>query len=154
MTLLVLVSFYMTLLVLVLRPPNLTRFLSYPAMMEEQHQEEQQVMEEQQEEEAGEVGPLKIEILTVPTFSRLSPICPSLISRRRCAPQEQGANMKDIEKLQAAGLYTVEAVAYSTLKSLTAIKGITDVKALKLIDAGTWHTQLCSAHSPTHLHPL
>jgi hypothetical protein len=30
----------------------------------------------------------------------------------------------------------VESVAYSTLKSLTAIKGITDVKATKLIEAG------------------
>jgi hypothetical protein len=82
--------------------------------------------------------------------------------------QDHGVILKDIEKLQAAGLYTVgkqtymrtatrqihsstdhtqicrfihthaqvESVAYSTLKSLTAIKGITDVKATKLIDAG------------------
>lgn len=74
------------------------------------------MLEEQQyqgQEEDMDVGPIKIERL-----------------------QEEGINVKDIEKLQAAGLYTVEAVAYSTLKTLTAIKGITDVKAAKLIDSG------------------
>lgn len=77
--------------------------------MEAQQQEQQQF-----EEEEGDVGPMKIENL-----------------------QEQGVNVKDIEKLQAHGLYTVEAVAYSTLKTLTAIKGITDVKATKLIESAS-----------------
>mmetsp|Transcript_7812 Transcript_7812/g.11801 ORF Transcript_7812/g.11801 Transcript_7812/m.11801 type:complete len:353 (-) Transcript_7812:53-1111(-) len=47
--------------------------------------------------------------------------------------QECGINVKDIEKLQQAGMHTVASVAYSTTKSLTAIRGITDVKAAKLL---------------------
>lgn len=51
--------------------------------------------------------------------------------------QECGVNIKDIEKLQAFGMYTVESIAYSTLKTLTTIKGITDAKAQKLlVEAG------------------
>lgn len=76
-------------------------------------QQEAQPMEQQQfvgEEEEEEVGPINILRL-----------------------QECGVNVKDIEKLQANGMHTVEGVAYSTLKSLTAIKGITDQKAAKLL---------------------
>ncbi|CAE7191113.1 rad51-b, partial [Symbiodinium sp. KB8] len=47
--------------------------------------------------------------------------------------QEQGINASDIKKLQDAGLHTVEAVAYSTKKTLIAIKGISEAKADKLI---------------------
>lgn len=36
---------------------------------------------------------------------------------------------------QAAGLYTVEAVAYSTKKALLAIKGISEAKADKILAA-------------------
>lgn len=82
------------------------------AMQQQQHgqpmqQEEENFAAEGEEEEVGPIG-----------INRL---------------QECGINAKDIEKLQAAGLHTVEGVAYSTLKSLTAIKGITDQKAAKLL---------------------
>jgi DNA repair protein RAD51 len=38
-----------------------------------------------------------------------------------------------IKKLVAGGLHTVESVAYSTIKSLTAIKGIAEPTAQKLL---------------------
>eukprot|EP01105_Mastigella_eilhardi_P009443 TRINITY_DN222_c0_g1_i2.p1 TRINITY_DN222_c0_g1~~TRINITY_DN222_c0_g1_i2.p1 ORF type:complete len:367 (+),score=94.00 TRINITY_DN222_c0_g1_i2:23-1123(+) len=46
-----------------------------------------------------------------------------------------GITAADIKKLQDNGLYTVESVAYSTKKSLSAIKGISEQKADKLIEA-------------------
>ena len=66
---------------------------------------------QQQQQEDAATGPIKIERL-----------------------QDHGVNMKDIEKLQQAGLYTVEAVLYSTMKTLTQVKGITDAKASKLLE--------------------
>lgn len=46
--------------------------------------------------------------------------------------ESAGVNIADIKKLQASGFHTVESVAYATVKSLTVIKGISDVKAQKL----------------------
>eukprot|EP01100_Stratorugosa_tubuloviscum_P000859 TRINITY_DN1191_c5_g1_i1.p1 TRINITY_DN1191_c5_g1~~TRINITY_DN1191_c5_g1_i1.p1 ORF type:complete len:345 (+),score=198.52 TRINITY_DN1191_c5_g1_i1:130-1164(+) len=44
-----------------------------------------------------------------------------------------GIQSSDIKKLAEAGLHTVEAVAYSTKKSLMSIKGISENKADKLL---------------------
>ncbi len=44
-----------------------------------------------------------------------------------------GVPAADVKKLMDAGLHTVEAVAYSTMKQLTAIKGISEQKAAKLL---------------------
>jgi len=44
-----------------------------------------------------------------------------------------GMSATDIKKLVAAGFHTVESIAYATKKSLTAIKGISEVKATKLL---------------------
>jgi len=46
-----------------------------------------------------------------------------------------GVGASDIKKLKDAGMYTVEAVAMSTKKALCDIKGISEAKADKLIDA-------------------
>ena len=43
----------------------------------------------------------------------------------------------DIKKLKESGLHTVEAVAYSTKKVLCDIKGISEAKADKLLDAAS-----------------
>lgn len=42
----------------------------------------------------------------------------------------------DIKKLKDAGLCTVESVAYSPRKELLQIKGISDAKVDKIIEAG------------------
>ena len=47
-----------------------------------------------------------------------------------------GISANDIKKIQAEGFHTVESVAYSTLKSLTAIKGISEGKATKMLAEG------------------
>jgi DNA repair protein RAD51 len=39
----------------------------------------------------------------------------------------------DKKKLLEAGFHTVESVAYSTLKALLAVKGISEAKALKMM---------------------
>lgn len=44
-----------------------------------------------------------------------------------------GIHPQDIKKLQESGIYTVEAVAYSTKKSLEKIKGISEQKAFILM---------------------
>lgn len=44
-----------------------------------------------------------------------------------------GINAADTKKLQEAGFYTVESVAYAPKKQLTTIKGISEAKADKLI---------------------
>eukprot|EP00727_Mastigamoeba_balamuthi_P005195 m51a1_g14674 putative dna repair protein rad51 homolog 1 (345) ;mRNA; f:46687-48062 len=46
---------------------------------------------------------------------------------------ECGITAGDVKKLQEAGCYTVESVAYSTRKSLLAIKGISEAKADKIL---------------------
>ena len=47
---------------------------------------------------------------------------------------EQGINQNDINKLEA-GFNTVESVTYSTKKTLVAIKGLSEIKVDKIIDA-------------------
>ena len=48
---------------------------------------------------------------------------------------EQGINRNDINKLIEAGFNTVESVTYSTKKTLVAIKGLSEIKVDKIIDA-------------------
>ena len=48
--------------------------------------------------------------------------------------QEHGISSNDISKLQDAGYYTVEAVAYAPKKALLAIKGISEAKADKILN--------------------
>lgn len=48
---------------------------------------------------------------------------------------EQGINQNDINKLLDAGFNTVEAVTYSTKKTLVAIKGLSEIKVDKIIEA-------------------
>ena len=48
---------------------------------------------------------------------------------------EQGINQNDINKLIEAGFNTVESVTYSTKKTLVAIKGLSEIKVDKIIDA-------------------
>jgi len=50
-----------------------------------------------------------------------------------CRLEGNGIKADQIKKLMAAGFHTVEAVAYATLKSLTAIKGISDQKGSRLL---------------------
>jgi len=47
----------------------------------------------------------------------------------------QGITATDTKKLQEAGFHTCESVAYSTIKALTNVKGITEAKAEKLLAA-------------------
>jgi DNA repair protein RAD51 len=47
------------------------------------------------------------------------------------ALEQQGISAGDVKKLQVAGMYTVEAVAYSTKKALLAIKVDSDVRFLR-----------------------
>jgi DNA repair protein RAD51 len=49
--------------------------------------------------------------------------------------QNQGINVTDINKLKAAGLMTVESIAYATTKQLCNIKGISEAKVAKLFAA-------------------
>eukprot|EP00742_Colponemidia_sp_Colp-10_P008412 GILJ01009111.1.p1 GENE.GILJ01009111.1~~GILJ01009111.1.p1 ORF type:complete len:364 (-),score=60.00 GILJ01009111.1:166-1182(-) len=51
--------------------------------------------------------------------------------------EECGIGSADVKKLMEAGLQTVEAVAYSTKKFLLTIKGISEAKADKLIEAAS-----------------
>jgi DNA repair protein RAD51 len=51
--------------------------------------------------------------------------------------QDCGINAGDIKKLAEAGFNTVEAVAYSTMKALLAVKGISENKATKIIAEAT-----------------
>lgn len=49
----------------------------------------------------------------------------------------------DIKKLKDAGLCTVESVAYSPRKELLLIKGISDAKVDKIVEAGMSSIHLC-----------
>ena len=47
--------------------------------------------------------------------------------------QANGIGASDIKKLEEAGYFTVEAVAYAPKKSLLVIKGISEAKADKIL---------------------
>jgi len=47
--------------------------------------------------------------------------------------EKYGIASSDIKKLKDSGYYTVESVAYATKKSLSSVKGISEVKADKLL---------------------
>ena len=47
--------------------------------------------------------------------------------------QANGISATDVKKLEDAGFYTVESVAYAPKKTLIEIKGISDAKADKII---------------------
>jgi len=51
--------------------------------------------------------------------------------------QTVGVNVSDIKKLQSAGIHTVKAIWQSTMKELTAIKGMSEAKAQKVREAGS-----------------
>jgi len=48
--------------------------------------------------------------------------------------EQVGISSTDIKKLQDAGYYTVESVAYTTKKALLEVKGISEAKAEKIIN--------------------
>lgn len=49
--------------------------------------------------------------------------------------EEQGINAGDIKKLEEAGFHTVEAVAFTPKKQLTTVKGLSENKVDKILDA-------------------
>lgn len=51
------------------------------------------------------------------------------------ALEEKGINAGDIKKLEEAGFHTVEAVAFTPKKHLIIVKGLSEAKADKIIDA-------------------
>lgn len=57
--------------------------------------------------------------------------------------QASGIAAMDIKKLKDAGLCTVESVAYSPRKDLLHIKGISDAKVDKIVEAGTFYCFCC-----------
>ncbi|KAF1335662.1 DNA repair protein rad51, partial [Globisporangium splendens] len=82
-------------------------------MLGGRYQEEQQQEEQQYAEEAHEFqGPRLVNCL-----------------------EQAGVNATDVNKLKEAGMHTVDAVAMATKKQLIAIKGISEVKAEKMLKA-------------------
>jgi hypothetical protein len=47
--------------------------------------------------------------------------------------QEHGIAANDIQKLQAAGYFTVESIAHATVRKLSDVKGISEAKVQKLV---------------------
>ena len=52
--------------------------------------------------------------------------------------EEAGINAADIKKLVDAGFQTVEGVAFTPKKNLINIKGLTEAKIDKIIEAGNF----------------
>jgi len=50
--------------------------------------------------------------------------------------EEVGINQADIKKLIDAGFQTVESVAFTAKKNLITIKGLTEAKVDKILEAG------------------
>jgi DNA repair protein RAD51 len=51
------------------------------------------------------------------------------------ALEEKGINAGDIKKLEEAGFHTVEAVAFTPKKNLVTVKGLSENKVDKIIEA-------------------
>lgn len=54
-----------------------------------------------------------------------------------CFKQQNGISATDVKKLEEAGFYTVEAVAFAPKKALLKIKGISEAKADKILNEAT-----------------
>jgi len=50
--------------------------------------------------------------------------------------KEQGINQTDINKLADAGFRTIESVIYTTKKTLMGVKGLSEAKVDKILEAG------------------
>ena len=81
-------------------------------MKQAQKPDEDQANEEQQAEDVEMDGPTPIKAL-----------------------EEKGINSGDIKKLEEAGFHTVEAVAFTPKKHLIIVKGLSEAKVDKIIDA-------------------
>ncbi|GJS54523.1 DNA repair protein RAD51 [Tanacetum coccineum] len=68
--------------------------------------------------------------------------------------QASGIAAIDVKKLKDAGLCTVESVAYSPRKELLQIKGISEAKVDKIIEAGTLSVIVCFVSLASKLVPL
>lgn len=51
------------------------------------------------------------------------------------ALEEKGINGGDIKKLEEAGFHTVESVAFTPKKNLVTVKGLSEAKVDKIVDA-------------------
>jgi hypothetical protein len=71
-----------------------------------------------------------------PWFLVMSLLAGSLTSAVRHSLQACGIPAMDVKKLRDAGLCTVESVAYMTKRDLVKIKGLSDVKVDKIVEAG------------------
>lgn len=81
--------------------------------MKQAEKPEEEEAQEEQEAEAMEIdGPTPIKAL-----------------------EEKGINSGDIKKLEEAGFHTVEAVAFTPKKHLVIVKGLSEAKVDKIIDA-------------------
>eukprot|EP01088_Endostelium_zonatum_P016890 TRINITY_DN4750_c0_g1_i1.p1 TRINITY_DN4750_c0_g1~~TRINITY_DN4750_c0_g1_i1.p1 ORF type:complete len:354 (-),score=84.22 TRINITY_DN4750_c0_g1_i1:57-1118(-) len=56
--------------------------------------------------------------------------------------EECGITAADVKKLEAAGYHTVESVAYATKKDLQKVKGISEVKCDKVLEAASNMVQM------------
>merc|ERR1712072_191250 len=85
----------------------------YSLKMKQAEKPEEEQAEEQAEAEAMEIeGPTPIKAL-----------------------EEKGINAGDIKKMEEAGFHTVEAVAFTPKKHLVIVKGLSEAKVDKIIDA-------------------
>jgi len=74
--------------------------------------EKEEVVQQEQEEEVELDGPTPIKAL-----------------------EEKGINAGDVKKLEEAGLHTVEAIAFTPKKHLVNVKGLSENKVDKIIEA-------------------
>ena len=81
-------------------------------MKQAEKPEEEEAQEEAQAEEVEIDGPTPIKAL-----------------------EEKGINAGDIKKMEEAGFHTVEAVAFTPKKHLIIVKGLSEAKVDKIIDA-------------------
>ena len=94
--------------------------------------------EEQKEEVAVDCGPIPVTLLEVPLGKHWWSSYINAITL-----QQHGVGTADVKRLQAAGFYTVESIAFSTKKALTAVKGVSDTKADKILAAGLILVPVC-----------
>ncbi len=85
--------------------------------------------EQNEEDDIQIAAPLLISKLQASKYTTFAQLIQTIFKEYGIAPQ-------DIKKLADAGLYTVEAVAYTPKKVLVGIKGISEQKADKIIMEG------------------
>ena len=90
-------------------------------------------------------APVMVPITIMSSFTNTCSSCNETKTLLYLSLKAHGISATDVKKMEEAGYYTVEAIAYAPKKHLLAIKGISEAKADKILVRKTFWPSKASA---------